>query len=428
MNKDQATALREMIKLKKAKKKKSNDSLVSNEELKEMVVQTTVLSTSDIEETGLIQSDEGISSIKETSMENPSSLPVKTHLVKDEVVLEKAEESTVAIIETEKVAVNESFDLEVENVSLHSVVNEESTKMSEQPQPESESSVVKENEMKRLLSNQQLEAEPKEIKIMAVCSGKGGVGKSNFSLNTGLAIQEQGKNVLIIDLDVGFTNIDVLCGLGGTPYTLEDVIEGRKTLKEAIVTGPNGIQFIAGGSDALGVKDLNEDHKKIFKEQLLQLENIDVILIDMGAGVTRMSLLYTMFAQELILLATPEPTSVTDAYAFLRIIDQYQLKNKVKVVLNRVSNEKEALNTFELLKLTTQKFLKLDLNYLGCIRDDKDVQACIKAQKPFLIKAPKCLASSDVRLISRELMESKDGMKKPKTMKEVVQRFFHVFG
>lgn len=428
MNKDQATALREMIKLKKAKKKKSNDSLVSNEELKEMVVQTTVLSTSDIEETGLIQSDEGISSIKETSMENPSSLPVKTHLVKDEVVLEKAEESTVAIIETEKVAVNESFDLEVENVSLHSVVNEESTKMSEQPQPESESSVVKENEMKRLLSNQQLEAEPKEIKIMAVCSGKGGVGKSNFSLNTGLAIQEQGKNVLIIDLDVGFTNIDVLCGIGGTPYTLEDVIEGRKTLKEAIVTGPNGIQFIAGGSDALGVKDLNEDHKKIFKEQLLQLENIDVILIDMGAGVTRMSLLYTMFAQELILLATPEPTSVTDAYAFLRIIDQYQLKNKVKVVLNRVSNEKEALNTFELLKLTTQKFLKLDLNYLGCIRDDKDVQACIKAQKPFLIKAPKCLASSDVRLISRELMESKDGMKKPKTMKEVVQRFFHVFG
>lgn len=428
MNKDQATALREMIKLKKAKKKKSNDSLVSNEELKEMVVQTTVLSTSDIEETGLIQSDEGISSIKETSMENPSSLPVKTHLVKDEVVLEKAEESTVAIIETEKVAVNESFDLEVENVSLHSVVNEESTKMSEQPQPESESSVVKENEMKRLLSNQQLEAEPKEIKIMAVCSGKGGVGKSNFSLNTGLAIQEQGKNVLIIDLDLGFTNIDVLCGIGGTPYTLEDVIEGRKTLKEAIVTGPNGIQFIAGGSDALGVKDLNEDHKKIFKEQLLQLENIDVILIDMGAGVTRMSLLYTMFAQELILLATPEPTSVTDAYAFLRIIDQYQLKNKVKVVLNRVSNEKEALNTFELLKLTTQKFLKLDLNYLGCIRDDKDVQACIKAQKPFLIKAPKCLASSDVRLISRELMESKDGMKKPKTMKEVVQRFFHVFG
>lgn len=428
MNKDQATALREMIKLKKAKKKKSNDSLVSNEELKEMVVQTTVLSTSDIEETGLIQSDEGISSIKETSMENPSSLPVKTHLVKDEVVLEKVEESTVAIIETEKVAVNESFDLEVENVSLHSVVNEESTKMSEQPQPESESSVVKENEMKRLLSNQQLEAEPKEIKIMAVCSGKGGVGKSNFSLNTGLAIQEQGKNVLIIDLDVGFTNIDVLCGIGGTPYTLEDVIEGRKTLKEAIVTGPNGIQFIAGGSDALGVKDLNEDHKKIFKEQLLQLENIDVILIDMGAGVTRMSLLYTMFAQELILLATPEPTSVTDAYAFLRIIDQYQLKNKVKVVLNRVSNEKEALNTFELLKLTTQKFLKLDLNYLGCIRDDKDVQACIKAQKPFLIKAPKCLASSDVRLISRELMESKDGMKKPKTMKEVVQRFFHVFG
>lgn len=428
MNKDQATALREMIKLKKAKKKKSNDSLISNEELKEMVVQTTVLSTSDIEETGLIQSDEGISSIKETSMENPSSLPVKTHLVKDEVVLEKAEESTVAIIETEKVAVNESFDLEVENVSLHSVVNEESTKMSEQPQPESESSVVKENEMKRLLSNQQLEAEPKEIKIMAVCSGKGGVGKSNFSLNTGLAIQEQGKNVLIIDLDLGFTNIDVLCGIGGTPYTLEDVIEGRKTLKEAIVTGPNGIQFIAGGSDALGVKDLNEDHKKIFKEQLLQLENIDVILIDMGAGVTRMSLLYTMFAQELILLATPEPTSVTDAYAFLRIIDQYQLKNKVKVVLNRVSNEKEALNTFELLKLTTQKFLKLDLNYLGCIRDDKDVQACIKAQKPFLIKAPKCLASSDVRLISRELMESKDGMKKPKTMKEVVQRFFHVFG
>lgn len=428
MNKDQATALREMIKLKKAKKKKSNDSLVSNEELKEMVVQTTVLSTSDIEETGLIQSDEGISSIKETSMENPSSLPVKTHLVKDEVVLEKVEESTVAIIETEKVAVNESFDLEVENVSLHSVVNEESTKMSEQPQPESESSVVKENEMKRLLSNQQLEVEPKEIKIMAVCSGKGGVGKSNFSLNTGLAIQEQGKNVLIIDLDVGFTNIDVLCGIGGTPYTLEDVIEGRKTLKEAIVTGPNGIQFIAGGSDALGVKDLNEDHKKIFKEQLLQLENIDVILIDMGAGVTRMSLLYTMFAQELILLATPEPTSVTDAYAFLRIIDQYQLKNKVKVVLNRVSNEKEALNTFELLKLTTQKFLKLDLNYLGCIRDDKDVQACIKAQKPFLIKAPKCLASSDVRLISRELMESKDGMKKPKTMKEVVQRFFHVFG
>lgn len=266
------------------------------------------------------------------------------------------------------------------------------------------------------------------VRILAVCSGKGGVGKTNVVLNLAIALKRQGKNPLIIDTDFGFTNIDVLCGVVA-PYSLQNVLTGDKTLKDIIVEGPEGVKIIPGGNDVVHLNDMSVDHKKVFQEQFSQLEGVDVLLIDMGAGVSKTSLLYTMFAQEILLVVTPEPTSLTDAYSLLKTMELSHFEHQVKVVVNRVVNEEESIRTFKKLEATVSNFLeRITLEYVSCIHDDPVVSGSVKAQIPFLIKHPESTPAKDVLKLMEVLFELQQPKKRFKNMQQVFGRLMRVFG
>lgn len=267
--------------------------------------------------------------------------------------------------------------------------------------------------------------EAKDVRVVAVCSGKGGVGKTNFTLNLGLTERKAGKNVLIIDIDFGFTNIDVLCG-ALPKYTLQDVIRGERSIEEVIVEGPQGIKFIPGGKDALELMSSTKKHQEILKKELAKLSDIDIILIDAGAGISKSLILYTMFAQDLVVVINPEPTSYSDAYQFIKVIDKYEIKKEIGVVVNRVHDEQEANNSFAVLSTTVNKFLNVKLNYLGMIREDKCVLNSVRAQTPFVIKYPNALPSKDVKKIAKVIFKEGEQTER-KTFKQVLNRFMQVF-
>lgn len=267
--------------------------------------------------------------------------------------------------------------------------------------------------------------EAKDVRVVAVCSGKGGVGKTNFTLNLGLSEQKAGKNVLIIDIDFGFTNIDVLCG-AIPKYTLQDVIKGERSIEEVVIEGPQGIKFIPGGKDALELMNSTKKHQEILKKELSKLSDIDIILIDAGAGINKSLILYTMFAQELVVVINPEPTSYSDAYQFIKVIDRYEIKKEIGVVVNRAHDEQEANSSFGVLSTTVNKFLNVKLNYLGMIREDKCVLNSVRAQTPFILKYPNSSPSKDVKRIAGVLFKEGEQSER-KTFKQVLNRFMQVF-
>lgn len=292
---------------------------------------------------------------------------------------------------------------------------------------ENEQSLFKEEEVK-LEEVRPLASADEGIRILAVCSGKGGVGKTNVVLNTAITLKRQGKNPLIIDTDFGFTNIDVLCGVVA-PYSLQDVLSGEKELKDVVVEGPEGIKIIPGGNDVVHLNDMSAAHKKVFQEQFAQLEDVDVLLIDMGAGVSKTSLLYAMFAQEILLIVTPEPTSLTDGYSLLKTMELSHFEQQIKVVVNRATDEQEALRTFKKLETTVSNFLKrITLEYVSYIHDDKAVSGSVKAQIPFVIKHPDSAPSKDVLKLVQSLFSVNQPKSRFKNMQQVLGRLMKVFG
>ena len=326
-------------------------------------------------------------------------------------------EAVTELIQEVKVEESLSEMTEVKHLDEESKSLEESASVEE----------VKEDEV-NLQEVKPLAQVEEGIRILAVCSGKGGVGKTNVVLNLAIALKRQGKNPLIIDTDFGFTNIDVLCGVVA-PYSLQNVLSGEKELKEIVIEGPEGVKIIPGGNDVVHLNDMSASHKKVFQEQFSQLEGIDVLLIDMGAGVSKTSLLYTMFAQEILLVVTPEPTSLTDAYSLLKTMELSHFEQQVKVVVNRVTNEEEARRTFNKLEATVSNFLeRITLDYVLGIHDDPVVSGSVKAQIPFLIKHPESAPAKDVVKLMEALFSIQQPKKRFKNMQQVIGRLMRVFG
>ncbi len=266
------------------------------------------------------------------------------------------------------------------------------------------------------------------IRIMAVCSGKGGVGKTNVVLNLAIELQRQGKRALIIDTDFGFTNIDVMCGLVA-PYSLQNVLSGEKELRDIIVEGPEGVTIIPGGNDVVQLTDMCEAHKQVFEAQFSQLEDVDVLLIDMGAGVSKTALLYAMFAQDILLVVTPEPTSLTDAYSLLKTMEWSHFEKRVNVVVNRAAHEEEAHKTFKQLEATVNRYLEhIQLEYVSYIHDDRAVSAAVKAQMPFVMKSPESQPARDISRLAATLFFENQTKSRLTSMKQVLGRLMRVFG
>jgi len=246
--------------------------------------------------------------------------------------------------------------------------------------------------LRNLISNR--DAQPlKSTRIITVTSGKGGVGKSNFTLNFALALQRKGFKVLVFDADIGLANIDVLMGMTAK-YNLYHLLKKEKTIWEIIQTGPEGLQFIAGGSGFQDLIRLTEEQLDDFADQVGQLNgHVDYIIFDTGAGLSKETLKFILAAEETIVVTTPEPTSITDAYAIIKMVHSMDHDIPFRLVVNRVADRREGWQTAEKISMVAKRFLQLDIPTLGYVADDRNVSKAVKKQIPFTIAYPSSEAS-----------------------------------
>lgn len=242
----------------------------------------------------------------------------------------------------------------------------------------------------------------KKAKIITITSGKGGVGKSNFVVNMGITLRKKGKKVLIFDADIGMGNDDVL--MGALPrYNVFDLLKG-KDVNEVVVEGPYGINLLPGGSGINYIENLEEKERLAFIEKLTSLDEYDYIFIDTGAGINKNVLAFIACSEETIVITTPEPTSLTDAYSLIKATDHFKLINTANVIVNRAFSVKDGEETYNKLKRAVEKFLTIKINYLGSISEDRKLVEGVRAQVPFTILHPKCDASKSIERISNKLI------------------------
>lgn len=239
-------------------------------------------------------------------------------------------------------------------------------------------------------------------KIITVTSGKGGVGKSNFVVNLGISLQKQGKKVLIFDADIGMGNDDVLMGLY-PKYNVFDVIKGMN-IEDIIIEGPEGIKLLAAGSGLNQVEDLDKHERDTFLSRLEALSGFDYILMDTGAGINRSVLAFIACSEDLIILTTPEPTSLTDAYSLVKATDHFKIKNKASVVVNKAYDKDEGFQTFTRFQKAVDKFLSVEVTYLGYILDDRKLVKSVKNQVPVVISYPNSDASKSINDIAIKII------------------------
>lgn len=240
-------------------------------------------------------------------------------------------------------------------------------------------------------------------KIITVTSGKGGVGKSNLVVNLSIAIQKLGKNVLIFDADVGMGNDDVLMGFMSR-YNVFDVVYKNMNIDEVTVTGPFGVRLLPGGSGLSRLEEMTAEQREDFIKKLNGLEDIDYIIMDTGAGINRSVLGFISCCDELIIITTPEPTSITDAYSLLKVVNHFKLKAAAKIVVNRVMDIEEGIATYEKFNNAVETFLKMKLEHLGSISEDKKLVQAVRKQEPFILKYPNSSASKDVEELAKKII------------------------
>jgi len=241
-------------------------------------------------------------------------------------------------------------------------------------------------------------------KIITVSSGKGGVGKSNFTLNFALTMQAMGKKVLVFDADIGMANIDVLMGVS-SQYSLYHLLRGEKKIEDVIQYGPDKLPFIAGGSGLADMMSLSEAEMDYFITEIERIATeMDYIIFDTGAGLSKENMKFIISADQCLIVTTPEPTSITDAYALIKVVHGMDDQVPFSLVVNRAGDEQEAREAANKIILTAQRFLDLDIQLLGSIADDTHVVQAVKRQIPFTAAYPRCNASSDIRRIALRYM------------------------
>lgn len=264
-------------------------------------------------------------------------------------------------------------------------------------QAESLRNIIKQQEQKQVSSS----------RVITVTSGKGGVGKSNTAINLALQFKRMGKRVIILDADFGLANIEVMFGVI-PQYNLSDIMYKGKELKEIIMQGPEGVGFISGGSGIAKMVNLDSEQIKRLVYKMAELEKMaDVIIIDTGAGIAPSVLEFVAASAEVILVTTPEPTSITDAYALLKALNMFpgfeRNDTHIRVLCNRVNSENEGQILYEKMSMLVDRFLNINLSMLGCIPQDYLVTKSVMKQKPVSIMYPNSAASKAYEAAAKNL-------------------------
>lgn len=242
----------------------------------------------------------------------------------------------------------------------------------------------------------------RETKTIAITSGKGGVGKTSLSVSLAIALAQGGASVTLLDADLGLANINVILGII-PKYNLYHVIKGKKTLKEIIIDVPEGIKIIAGASGFHQLANLDQKQRGDFISTIGELEEDDYMIIDTGAGVSQNVLSFVMAADEVIVVTTPEPTAITDAYGIIKSIASQSSEKVIKLIVNRVQSVAEARRVAQRVINIAGQFLNIKVENLGFVFDDLHVAKSVRNQKPFIVSYPKSRAAGCVTLIANRV-------------------------
>jgi flagellar biosynthesis protein FlhG len=227
------------------------------------------------------------------------------------------------------------------------------------------------------------------VKVIAVASGKGGVGKTNITVNLGTALAAQGKQVLLLDADLGLANIDVMLGLH-PQYNLLHVLDGSKTLEEIIVEGPHGLKIIPAASGVQKMAELSPaEHAGLIHAFSEMDQHIDILLIDSAAGIAHSVVSFSRAAQEVIVVVCDEPASITDAYAFIKLLSREYNVARFHIIANMAPNIQEGRELFNKISLVCDRFLDVSLDFMGIVPFDNDLRRAVKKQRAVVEYIPR---------------------------------------
>ncbi len=255
-------------------------------------------------------------------------------------------------------------------------------------------------------------------RVITVTSGKGGVGKSNTSINLAIQFRKMGKKVIILDADFGLANIEIM--FGAVPkHNLCDLIYQGKQITEIIAWGPMEVGFISGGSGIAGMSNLSRDYLSYIIQNLALLDTMaDIIIVDTGAGISDAVLEFLVASGEILLVTTPEPTSITDSYSLLKALYRHprfdEEASKVKMIANRVAKEEEGEILFGKLNAVVERYLKIPMTYLGSIPEDTQLSRAVMQQMPVSIQNPGARSTAAYKKIADRLMDKEEEERQPK--------------
>lgn len=253
-------------------------------------------------------------------------------------------------------------------------------------------------------------------RVITVTSGKGGVGKSNTAINLAIQFRKMGQRVIILDADFGLANIEIM--FGAVPkHNLCDLIYQEKNIKEIITWGPMEVGFISGGSGIVGMSNLSKGYLNYIIKNLAELDEIaDVIIIDTGAGISDAVLEFLVASGEILLVTTPEPTSITDSYSLLKALVRHPRfspeTSQVKMIANKVDKEEEGRLLYEKLNAVVSRYLKLPFDYLGAVPQDSQLSKAVMQQVPVSMQNPGAKASEAYQRIAFRMMDKEENIKK----------------
>ncbi|MEW5762013.1 MAG: MinD/ParA family protein [Bacillota bacterium] len=272
---------------------------------------------------------------------------------------------------------------------------------------------------------QKLDLGPGGPRVIAVASGKGGVGKTSLAVNLGLVLGRMGRRVLLLDADLGLANAEILLGLAPR-YSLRDVLYGDKHIREVVTPGPHNLWVVSGGSGFYELANLDSAQQSRVLEMLRYFrDDTDYILIDTGAGINKNVIAFAAAAGEVLLVITPEPTSLTDAYSLLKVLARFGVPAEVGAVVNRAADEFEGQAVAARLTGAADRFLRFPVRHLGTVCEDRAVGLAVKRQAPLVLAYPGSPAARNIVAVAHRLAE---GGAPPGKNGNFVTRLLRAFG
>ncbi|MFC1491118.1 MinD/ParA family protein [Nitrospinota bacterium] len=245
----------------------------------------------------------------------------------------------------------------------------------------------------------------RRVRVLSLSSGKGGVGKTCIAVNLAYWLSNAGSKVLLLDADLGLANVDIVLGLKAE-FTLQHVLSGEKSISDIILDGPGGLRVLPAGSGVAELADMSDEAKiQLFSELEAMDEPFDYLLVDTGAGISRQVLYFNNAVQDVVLVATPEPTSITDAYALMKVLSERRKGYRFRILANMVESESEGKNVYRRLSTVSDKYLNVATSYLGHVVNDPNVAQAIRKQTAISVAFPKSVATRCMRNLAKRIHE-----------------------